>query len=86
MAIDPQLLEILRCPETLQPLTLAGDDLLERLNAKIAAGELSTVGGETVDEPVDGALLREDGEILYVIRDEIPEMLIEAGIRVADVA
>jgi uncharacterized protein YbaR (Trm112 family) len=80
MSLDTEMLEILRCPETHQTLTLAEAELVAALNAKIAAGELRNRGGETVSEPIDGGLVRADGTILYPIRDQIPEMLIDSGI------
>lgn len=80
MAIDQDLLNVLRCPETHQPVTVADEALIESLNQKIAAGELVNRAGVKVDEPIDGGLIREDGQYLYVVRDEIPEMLIDAAI------
>ena len=80
MPLDKEMLEILRCPETHQTLTVADADLVAKLNAAIAAGELSNRGGEVIAEPIDGGLVRADGTILYPIRDQIPEMLIDSGI------
>jgi uncharacterized protein YbaR (Trm112 family) len=37
MPVSSELLEILVCPETKQPVALAGDDVLARVNEKIAA-------------------------------------------------
>ena len=78
--LDSLMLEILRCPESQQELTLADDALVASLNAAIADGKLVNRGGEAVNEPIDGALVRSGGDIAYPIRDEIPEMLIESGI------
>ncbi len=78
--IDEELLQILACPETKEPVRLAGQDLVERVNRAIAAGNLKNQGGETVSEAIDGGLVREDGARLYPIRDEIPIMLIEEAI------
>ncbi|MBI5831541.1 MAG: Trm112 family protein [Armatimonadetes bacterium] len=86
MKLDSLMLEILRCPETQQELTLADDALLEKLNAAVAAGNLTNRGGESVNEPIDGALVRSAGDVAYPIRDEIPEMLIESGIELAPFA
>ena len=80
MAIDQELLDVLRCPETHQKVTLAEPELIESLNQQIAAGVLNNRKGDAVDEPIDGGLIREDGQYLYLIRDEIPEMLIDAAI------
>ena len=78
--IDKDLLQILACPETHQPLALADAATVEALNARIAAGEVTDVGGEPVTEPVDGGLIRVDGKIVYPIRDSIPVLLISAGL------
>ena len=83
MAIDKEFLDLLRCPATRQPLTDAGETLVAELNRRIAEGRLTNVGGQQVDEPIDGALVREDSQVAYVIRDSIPEMLIESGIPLA---
>ena len=70
------------CPESRQPLAMAGDEVLARLNAAVASGSAVTLGGEPVAEPVAEGLLREDGRILYPIRDGIPVMLIDESIDV----
>ena len=78
--IDDELLEILACPETKEPVHLADEKLIEQVNGVIAAGKLKNRGGEPVTEPVDGGLVRQDEKFLYPIRDEIPIMLIEEAI------
>ena len=78
--IDADLLEILACPETHQPLAIAEAAILEALNARIAKGECKNVAGKPVTEAVEAGLVREDGKILYPIRDEIPVLLIDEGI------
>ncbi len=78
--IDQQLLEILACPETKEPVHLAEADLIERINQAIAGGKLKNRGGEKMAEAIDGGLIRKDGKFLYPIRDEIPIMLIEEAI------
>jgi uncharacterized protein YbaR (Trm112 family) len=80
MSVDSQLLEILVCPETKQPISLAGDDVLGRLNAEIDAGRLRNRGGETVTQRITEGLVREDGKILYVVDDGIPVMLVDQAI------
>ena len=82
MSIDPDLLAILVCPETRQPLSVADGALLGRLNAAVAAGDLKTRAGEGVAEEIAEGLLREDGQVLYPIRQSIPVMLIDESIEV----
>jgi uncharacterized protein len=80
MPVSQDLLEILVCPETRQPLTLADAALLARLNAEIDAGRLRNRGGDKVEKRVQEGLLRQDGKVLYVVDDDIPVMLIEESI------
>ncbi len=80
MPISPELLEILVCPETRQPVTPAESGVIESLNTSIKAGRLRTRGGDAVSDPIQEGLVREDGRILYRIEDDIPVMLIEESI------
>lgn len=84
--IEPELLEILVCPETKQPLSVAAPELLERVNGAIERGTVANRGGETVMDPLTAGLLREDGEVLYAIRQGIPIMLIDDSIDLSDLA
>lgn len=78
--IAPELLEILVCPETRASIQPAGDDVLSRVNRAVANGSLRTRGGDVVREPLEEGLVREDGRVLYPIRDGIPIMLIDEAI------
>ncbi len=78
--VDPELLEILVCPETHQPVRQADDALLDRVNQAIRSGGVSNRGGDGVTDPVDGGLVREDDKILYPVREDIPIMLIDEAI------
>ena len=82
--IDQELLDILVCPETHQPIRLADAALVARLNERIKAGSLVNRGGTGVDEEISGGLVREDGKLLYPIRDDIPIMLIDEAIYLDD--
>ncbi len=83
--VCPDLLEILRCPESLQPLTLLEFAHLASLNEKISAGHLQNRAGKTVTEPLQAALLRKDSRYLYPIKNDIPVMLIDESIYVKDI-
>jgi uncharacterized protein YbaR (Trm112 family) len=78
--VDAELLKILVCPENKTPVRLADDDLVDRINAAIEAQSLKNRAGAAVDARIDGGLIREDGEYLYPIRDDIPIMLIDEAI------
>ena len=82
--IDADLLSILACPDTHQPLREAEASEVEAINAKIDAGGLRNVGGDGVEHAIDGGLVREDGRVLYPIRDGIPVLLVEEGLPLGD--
>jgi len=78
--VDQELLDILVCPENKTPVKMVGADVLERVNGAITAGRLKNRGGAKVEETIDGGLLRADGKILYPVRDDIPNMLMDEAI------
>jgi uncharacterized protein YbaR (Trm112 family) len=79
-SVSPELLEILVCPETKQPVAPAAAEVLARLNEAVRSGSVRTRGGRAVVEPIAEGLVREDGRILYPVDDGIPVMLIEESI------
>jgi len=81
--VDQSLLDILVCPETKQPLHAAEPAVLERLNASVRGGSVKTRGGETVTGEILEGLVREDGAVLYPVRDDIPIMLIDESIQLS---
>jgi uncharacterized protein YbaR (Trm112 family) len=80
MAVAQDLIEILVCPETKQPVRLATAQELAALNGRIRAGRQRNRGGEAVSAELVEALVREDGRVLYPVDDGIPVMLIEESI------
>ena len=82
-SVNPELVEILVCPETKQPVSLATQELLHSLNERIRAGTLRNRGGAKVEQEIQEALVRQDGRILYPVDDGIPVMLIEESIELS---
>ncbi|MBS1105780.1 MAG: hypothetical protein H6Q91_1282 [Deltaproteobacteria bacterium] len=78
--VATDLVEILVCPETKQPVRLATAPELAGVNEKIRAGTMRNRGGEAVKTELVEALIREDGRILYPVDDGIPVMLVEESI------
>lgn len=78
--VDEELLKILVCPENKTPVRVAEQAQVDAINAAIEAGTLKNRGGDTVDAPIDGGLVREDNAYLYLIREDIPVMLIDEAI------
>jgi uncharacterized protein YbaR (Trm112 family) len=75
MTISPELLNLLRCPETKQPLRIALAECIAQLEAKRQAGELRNRADELVRAPIEAALIREDGLVVYPFEDGIPNLL-----------
>ena len=84
--INPKLVELLVCPENRTPVQEADAALIDKINAAIAAGSLNNRAGKLIDEPIEGGLVREDGKMLYLIRDDIPVMVIDEAIPLEQVS
>ena len=78
--IEADLLKIICCPETRQPLAPADAATVARLNERIAARGLKNCGGKAVTEPCEGGLVRQDGQVLYPIRQGIPLLLLAESV------
>jgi uncharacterized protein YbaR (Trm112 family) len=78
--IDKELLEILACPATRKPLRVATAAEVAQVNARIAARTCTNVGGTQVEAALTEGLTREDGAVLYPVREDIPVLLIDEGI------
>ena len=78
--IDPELLKILCCPETHQPVSEADTIIMADLNNRIAIGSVKNRAGKSVSDKLEGGLLRQDRQVLYPIRNRIPIMLIDEAI------
>jgi uncharacterized protein YbaR (Trm112 family) len=81
--LDPELLALLVCPETLKDVSLATPDETARLNEAIRQGRVRTAAGKAMGQPIDGALIRIDRVVAYPIRDGIPVMLAAEGLAIA---
>lgn len=80
MPVNGKLLEILCCPVSKTPLTVLGRQKLDKLNDAIKSGEALFVDGEKVTDPLQEALITEDGKVIYPVQDDIPVLLEEKGI------
>lgn len=73
--MDKKLLAILCCPVTHRELSPARADLLRNVNAHIEQGALINRDGKVLTEPLQEALVTDDGKLLYPVDDGIPVML-----------
>ncbi len=80
VGLDKDLLEILACPETKEPVQLADGELIARVNAAIEGDGLMSRDGQKIEKTLDSGLLRQDGKVLYPVRGGIPIMLVDEAI------
>ena len=78
--IPADLLALLCCPETRQPLSVAPSEIVAKLERERAAGRLTNRAGALVAEPVTEGLLRADGAVFYPVSEGIPLLLADEGI------
>ena len=78
--VDPELVEILLCPDTKLNVDLAPAETVEKINLAIKENIVLNVDGQSLNDPLQDGLLREDDKIIYPVRESIPVMLIGEGI------
>ncbi len=83
--ISESFLAILACPETKQRLSLASEDMKIKVRSLIDGGSLSNIGGNKVEGPISDLLVREYGNLFYIVRDGIPILLVEEGVLMAGI-
>jgi len=82
---DQQLIKALRCPQNQSPVSLAANELVEQINRGIAAGHVTNLGGHKLDQPLDAGLVREAGDVLYPVINEIPVMLPDEAVELSQI-
>ncbi len=78
--MDALLLQILRCPHTMQPVQLVADAELQSYNEQIEQRILKHSNGAAVEEKLEAALKRKDCQVLYRVRNGIPIMIWDEAI------
>ena len=78
-----ELLKIICCPITKEPLQIIDKDLLERLNELIVKGALKNEEGEVQKHEIQEALITTDKKRIYLIRDGIPVLMSNLSINIS---
>ncbi len=79
--MDQEFLKILVCPRSKKSLILADKKILDQLNQKIKHKEIKHISGEPITANPEAALLEKENGILYLIEDDIPNLIYENGIQ-----
>ena len=80
MPVDRKLLDILCCPVTKQQVFPLTKQQLTTINQAIAAGNVVSVDGGTVNNPLEEGLVTENKNRVYPIEQDIPVMLEDESI------
>lgn len=83
MGLDKKLLDIICCPVTHSPLAPMQQTQLDRLNALITQSKIKNRGDELVTDALAEALVTRDGKLAYPVREDIPVLLEDQGIALA---
>lgn len=80
MIMPPWLLELIRCPITLEPLEVAPDVTLDRMRGRFDAGLLVNRIGVTVTDAFQSGLVNASGTWFYPVVEEIPVLVPDEAI------
>lgn len=75
-ASDPNLADLLCCPEAHTRLLPVTKKWCERINRRIAAGELFDESGNVVEAEVEDGFVTDDDRFLYPVRNGVPNLFI----------
>ena len=78
--MPPWILDLIRCPITLQKLELAPVDLVERLRTLLHDGKLVNRLGANVTDDFQSGLLIESKSWFYPVVDDIPTLVPDEAI------
>ncbi len=84
--MDKKLLDILCCPSSKQSISLLNKADLAQLNEQIAAGHISQLDGQKLNQPLHEALITQDRKLIYRVDDGIPVLLAEEAIASSQIA
>lgn len=81
--MSEETLRLLRDPERREPLRIAGAELIRQLNEAIREKGVHNRADRPVTRPLEGGLVRESGDLLYPVFDDVPLLLVDEAISVA---
>ena len=73
----PELLEILRDPETKGPVRLASEGELKRIKKAVEDGTAKRRDGKETSTSFEAAFIAQEGAVAYIVEEGIPVFLID---------
>ena len=77
--IDRNIIDILACPTSHRSLRPMPANKLDRLNERIKSGRCNYVDGSKVEEPVEAALVTDNGTLIYRIDKTVDSITSKYG-------
>jgi uncharacterized protein YbaR (Trm112 family) len=78
------VLDLIRCPITLEKLEIAPVELVERLRISVRDGKLTNRLGTNVTDDFQSGLLNESKSWFYPVADDIPTLVPDEAIACKD--
>ncbi len=80
------LLELIRCPITLEPLQTAASEVTERLRDELKHGRLTNRVGVSLTDDFQSGLVNASSTWFYPVTDEIPVLVPDEAISLQGLA
>ena len=80
MTIERELLDLLCCPVTRQPLTVLEAKQLAKINQQIERGAVRSSDGQAIAQPLEAGYITQDGQTVYRVEDGVIVLLPSARI------
>lgn len=79
--MNEKILKLVCCPSSKKQLKILNEESLANLNQAISAGLIKNNQGKILKDEIEQALITEDYELAYVVRDDIPVLLENESIK-----
>ena len=81
--MNEKILKLVCCPSSKKQLKILNEESLANLNQAISAGLIKNNQGKILKDEIERALITEDYELAYIVRDDIPVLLENESIKMS---
>ena len=81
--MNEKILKLICCPSSKKQLKILDEESLNNLNHAISAGLIKNNQGKILKDEIEQALITEDYELAYIVRDDIPVLLENESIKMS---